>query len=126
MEPALFIFLGIFLVVGIRLVAGSMDGDRIDQYASERGWTILERGWEPFGPGWFGEKNARIYRIVYEDQDGQRNEAHVKTSVLSGVYLTDTKPVGEPRASRGDRVRDLEAENAELRARLEALENDRG
>lgn len=77
---------------------------------------MLERHWEPFGPGWFGEKDSRIYRIAYRDRDGRTHHAHVKTSMLSGVYLTDDMVVGDaPRNS-------VEEEKARLRRRLEELE----
>ena len=122
-------FLPVFLIVaclvlGTRLIAGSMDSDRIEEYVRMRGWTLIERSWEPFGPGWFGEKSDRIYRIVYRDQDGQLHEAHAKTSALSGVYLTQTKAYGDVKTVKKDRVLELEEENARLRERLNALEDE--
>lgn len=107
----------IALALAFRLLAGTLDGDRIDAYAESRGWKVRRKGWEPFGPGWLGEKNARIYKLEYEDREGSIREAHVKTSMLSGVYLTNERLVG-----RSDEVQRLEAENAKLKARLEEQE----
>lgn len=131
------------LLVGLafRVLAGAMDGDRIDDYARDRGWDVRRKSWRPFGPGWFGEKNARIYEIEYVDREGHRHLAHVKTSMFSGVYITDDEITddastddastgdaeGEPIRDRGAdaRVVDLEAENAALRQRLAELEERR-
>jgi hypothetical protein len=86
----LFIFLVMIVgVIMIRLAAGSFDGDRIESYIRDRGWKLLDRSWDPLGPGWFGEKDSRIYRVVYRDSFGDIHQAHVKTSMLSGVYLTN-------------------------------------
>lgn len=126
MEPLLIILLVVVLAIGLRLVAGFMDSDRLEQYARERGWTVLERRWEPFGPGWFGQKGDRIYRVVYRDEQGRRHEAYAKTSALSGVYLTRDEVADSSEAPEGDPLRDLERENAELRARLSSLENEPG
>jgi len=123
--------------VAIRLVAGALDGERIANHFEQRGWTVLSQAWDPFGPGWFGERNARIYRVAYVDEQGARRTAHVKTSMLSGVYLTGHPT--ERRSGRGarsadagcarrrsDRTGDLAAENAALRAQLARLQNRRG
>lgn len=93
MEVAgLFIFF-ILIAVILRIGAGSLDGDRVERYLAEQGWELLDKSWDPLGPGWFGEKNARIYKIAYRDRDGRIHEAHVKTSMLSGVYLTHDRIV---------------------------------
>lgn len=88
----LFLFF-ILVAVIFRICAGSIDGERVERYLWEQGWELLDKSWDPLGPGWFGEKNARIYKIVYRDQDGHTHEAHVKTSMLSGVYLTHDRIV---------------------------------
>lgn len=79
----------LILALGVRLVAGFLDGDRAGGYIHSIGGRLLESSWEPFGPGWFGTHGARIYRIVYEDKEGRIHRAHLKTSMLGGVYLTE-------------------------------------
>jgi hypothetical protein len=121
-----FIFILVFIVIAIviRLAAGGLDHDRIKQYVEERGGKVLVSNWSPFGPGWFGEKSDRIYGIRYLDQDGNEHEAHCKTSIWSGVYLTDDRivkyaerPPPPPEQSEST----LAAENRQLREELERL-----
>ena len=91
---------------------------------------MLDRSWNPFGPGWFGDKNSRIYQIRYEDSEGAIHEAHVKTSMLSGVYLTNDRitksaPAKAQASSLQPLPTGLAEENARLRARLRDLEGER-
>ena len=83
------VFAVLALAVLIRLIAGSLDRERIRKYVEDRGGTILEIRWDPFGPGWFGSRNERIYAVSYRDCDGNTHDAHCKTSLWSGVYFTD-------------------------------------
>lgn len=123
MEPVFVIIPMILLVLVIRLLAGACDGGRVEAYVREQGWDLVEKRWDPFGPGWFGEKNARIYQIVYRDQQGSLHRAHVKTSMLSGVYLTEDRTMKEPLSPVVHRNSDsLEAENEKLRRRIAELE----
>jgi hypothetical protein len=117
MEPDFLIVLVIGLTVVIRLVAGSFDGDRVEQHIRDMGGELIDRSWDPFGPGWFGEKDSRIYQIVYRDRDGSLHRAHVKTSMMSGVYLTNDQLIED--ASLGS----VETEKQRLRRRLAELEN---
>ena len=96
MEPFLFLFLFVGLGLAIRLMAGGFDAERVEAYVKNRGWELVDRSWDPFGPGWFGEKDSRIYRIVYRDERGLTHRAHVKTSMMSGVYLTNDEIVSDP------------------------------
>ena len=135
MELAGYLFLILLAVLIARLLAGSMDKGRVREYVASRGGRLLDQRWTPFGPGWFGEKNARIYQVVYEDTEGNRHRATVKTSMLSGVYLTNdeivqradsrelksAQPGGQELAALHD---DLATENARLRARLAELERE--
>lgn len=127
--PIIFVVF-IFLAIVIRLAAGSFDGERVEQHIREMGGTVLDRSWDPFGPGWFGDKNSRIYQIRYEDSEGAIHEAHVKTSMLSGVYLTNDRitksaPAKAQASSLQALPTDLAEENARLRARLRDLEGER-
>ena len=83
----------IVIAIAIRLVVGSMDHHRIEQYVGERGGTVLYSNWSPFGPGWFGEQSDRIYGVIYLDKDGNEHEAHCKTSMWAGVYFTEDRIV---------------------------------
>lgn len=112
----------VFVAVAVRLVAGAFDGERVEAYVRQNGWELVDKSWDPFGPGWFGEKDSRIYQIVYRDQHGNLHKAHVKTSMLSGVYLTNDQIVdraAEPRPSEQDSLRQ---ENQRLRDRIRDLE----
>ncbi len=126
MEPLVIIPVVLAIIVLFRLIAGGFDGERVESYVHEQGWELVDKSWAPFGPGWFGEKDSRIYEIVYRDQDGHVHRAHVKTSMLSGVYLTGDKIVEHaPNPPAADEDSDLAAENARLRERLAALEAER-
>jgi len=121
-----FVVFAIVVSLVIRLMAGGLDGDRVERYVRDQGWELVDKSWDPFGPGWFGEKDSRIYQIVYRDQRGDLHRAHVKTSMLSGVYLTrdeiveQTKDLASPSRDQG-----LADENARLRRRIAELEAER-
>lgn len=127
MTPLILISLFVALAVAVRLFAGALDGDRIRSYVESQGGQVLRKQWTPFGRGWFGSKNERIYEVEYRDAEGDVHEATCKTSVLAGVYFTEDRVVqraqvpAEP-ASRAE----LEDENRRLRAELEQLKRDRG
>lgn len=134
MEPfaLFFLFIPVAIVVAIliRFAAGGMDQDRVKQYVEERGGKFLSAEWSPFGPGWFGEKNDRIYQVRYLDHDGNEHEAYAKTSMWTGVYLTEDRIVhyAKPPIDPED-VESLEEENRRLReelARLKSQNRDKG
>lgn len=112
------------IAIGIRLWVGSLDTGRIEAYVKRQGWTLEDRSWDPLGPGCLGERDSRIYLIVFRDQEGNLRRANVKTSWLSGVYLTQDeiieRPPVPPRA--GLKGEDLDAENERLRKRAETFE----
>ena len=120
-----------FAVIGllIRLAAGSADHDRIRSHLRQRGWEPLDVSWEPFGRGWWGEKNDRIYSVRYRDQNGAEHRAWCKTSLWGGVYLSEDATVSTPRGSTSkpffigqtDPVEELRKENEKLRQELERL-----
>ncbi len=121
------IFIGfIVLAIVLRLVAGSFDGDRVKGYIEETlGGELIDQSWDPLGPGWFGEKDSRIYAIVYKDRSGVLHRAHVKTSMMSGVYLTNDQVVDAPKTmkySRRSELADLDVEKQQLEERLREIE----
>lgn len=90
--------MGVFILFVImalvfRLFAGGMDRDRVRDHIESSGGRLLEKRWAPFGKGWFGEKNDRIYEIRFIDSAGNEHEATCKTSLFSGVYLTGDRIV---------------------------------
>ena len=121
--PGLAIFiLFVFIAIVARLIAGSFDGDRVEAYIRKNGWMLLDKSWDPFGPGWFGEKDSRIYQIVYRDRDGNTHRAHVKTSMMSGVYLTNDRVIENAKTPALPRDESIQEENERLRARIRELE----
>jgi hypothetical protein len=95
-EVSFFIFVIIAFAVLLRYLEGSFDGDRVQQYIQERGGELLNQSWDPLGPGWIGEEDSRIYEIIYRDSSGSVHRAHVKTSMMSGVYLTNDRIIKDP------------------------------
>lgn len=82
----------LILALAFRLLAGNMDHDRIRSEVEGRGGKVRSITWQPFGKGWFGEKNDRIYQVVYEDSGGLERTAWCKTSMMSGVYFSEDQP----------------------------------
>jgi hypothetical protein len=116
------LFAGFAIV--IRLMAGSMDGGRVAKYIASRGGKVLQSHWTPFGRGWFGEKNDRIYEVRYVDADGNVHEATCKTSMFSGVYFTEDRIVRTAEHPVPD-IHTLQEENRRLKERLARLEGRR-
>lgn len=122
MQPLLIVIGVIGIAIVFRLIAGSFDGERVEAYIRKNGWELVDRSWDPFGPGWFGEKDSRIYQIVYRDRQGNTHRAHVKTSMLSGVYLTNDHIVEAMPAPKPSAEMILAAENQRLKERIRELE----
>ena len=119
-------FFGLVAVaVAIRIFAGNLDRNRIRVYFEERGGRLISSSWAPFGTGWFGERSDRIYDVRYADKDGNEHDATCKTSLFTGVYLTEdyvvtrVKPPAIPESD--SHPTDLESENRKLREELEQL-----
>jgi hypothetical protein len=119
------------VAVAARFLAGAFDGDRVEAYIRDMGGELLDKSWDPLGPGWFGEKDSRIYAIMYRDRLGNVHRAHVKTSMLSGVYLTNDQIISErlPEETASEAGRRaytpeaVEQEKERLRKRLAELED---
>ena len=116
------LFFFLFLAVALRLASGRLDGPRIANYIHSQGGELLEKHWTPFGKGWWGEKNERIYQVRYRDQKGNIHDATVKTSMYTGVYFTDDRVVSH--ASPPSNKTALAAENERLRRKLAEMEAD--
>ncbi|MCL2348423.1 MAG: hypothetical protein FWC50_09200 [Planctomycetaceae bacterium] len=96
----------------------------------------MEKHWSPFGKGWLGEKDSRIYELTYEDAEGNLHEATCKTSMLSGVYFTEDRIVRKRQQrekhdsqntplSHEENEVSLQEENRRLREEIERLQNFR-
>ena len=134
------VFLGIaviFIAIGIggRLTAGMMNHDRIRTYINNKGGTVIEIVWTPFGPGWFGEKSDAIYEVDYHDRDGNHRRAHCKTGMFSGVYLHNDRLVSIAKTQKTANSLEnqemtrqvpmsLEEENRSLKDENELLRNE--
>ena len=120
------------LVIGIRLLAGSQDRERITAEISKRGGEVIDISWSPMGKGWWGEKSDRIYVVEYRDASGVHRRAWCKTSMFSGVYFSpvDEEPApmrtGDVLPEESDRIEAMESEIRRLRRENEELRNARG
>jgi hypothetical protein len=116
---AMLVLVALLIGLVVRVLAGSLDQDRVQQYVESRGGKLLTARWAPLGPGWLGEKSDRIYQVRYVDAQGNEHEAHCKTSLWTGVYFTQdsiVKPAGPQRD-----VAALEEENERPRRENEEL-----
>ena len=90
MDGGMPIWIGLIGVAAVgRLIADGMDRRRIRDHLAERGCQTIQIRWNPFGPGWFGEKSDRIYEVIYINESGKQVVANCKTSMFSGVYWRD-------------------------------------
>jgi hypothetical protein len=143
---AALIVLAVLAAVGGWLFVHSLDKGRITDYVEQRGGRVVSVNWAPFGRGWFGEKEERLYEVVYYDSAGNQHFATAKTSMLTGVYWTEDRvthakagwydavapgnPPGKPlirqlpqaaEAADADELRRLREENERLREQVAEL-----
>jgi len=115
------------LVLATRVIAGEMDDDRVRDYIVGQGWRFISCQWTPFGPGWAGERSDRIYEVRYIDKEGNEHLAYCKTSMGTGVYLTQDKIVRRNAPAKESltkiRLVELETENRQLREKLRQIQN---
>jgi hypothetical protein len=141
----------IVLGIGVWVFCMSLDKNRITEYIQQRGGRIVSISWAPFGKGWFGEKEERIYEVVYYDTTGNQHFATCKTSMWTGVFWTEDRvthpkskwydslsPTNEPRKpligqipreageDEADELRRLREENARLREQLAGEKSSEG
>jgi len=118
----------IAIAIGFRLFAGGMDKDRVRDYVISKGGRVISIEWHPFGTGWFGERDSRIYAVHYKDRDGHMHRATCKTSLFSGVYFTEDTIVSHTAAKPSlttPSLADVQAENLRLRRELAQLKADK-
>ncbi len=127
--PDIGVFAIVFGIIGliilVRLIAGGFDTDRIAGYFNQDGKEFISKEWAPFGKGWFGEKSDRIYLVKYKDRDGHLHQAYCKTSMFSGVYITDDQII-EYNNEAFDDTETLKAENEKLKEEIKKLRDKQG
>jgi len=122
-----------FLIVALvlRLVAGGWDHDRIRHYVADRGGRVQSIEWAPFGRGWLGSENERIYQVRYVDREGNVHDASCKTSMMAGVYFTEDTVVRfapmpqqqpPPQTATPDEIIALREENERLKEELRRMQ----
>ena len=82
--------------VAIRIVMHFVDKNRIKDDVEAKGGRIISISWNPFGRGWFFEKNERHYTVIYADRLGATVSATCKTSLFTGIYWADPPASEEP------------------------------
>ena len=131
MEPTFRVITGLGVVAAVillRLLLDRLDRARIAAYLRGRHSELVSCRWTPFGKGWFGD-NDRIYEVRFRARNGDLRRATVKTSMWSGVYLTDERraiDAGRRHAVAAaplvvDANSELRAENERLAAEVERL-----
>jgi hypothetical protein len=114
------IYLGLIVGIGFWIFSRSGNSERIKTYIEDRGGEVLFDDWQPFGKGWFGESGESIYKIKYRDVDGDIHECWAKTSLFTGVYLSDDRIIEYSRAE-DELIAKLREENSFLKAEIAKL-----
>ena len=129
----------VFVALQIWLTA-RWDRQRIRKYIASRGGEVLSIKYRQFGKGWRAHDNTRAYAIQYVNSERIPHRVICRTAWLGGVFFTDDEAVNLPeyrRTARNhpkpgaaaldeERIRQLEEENAALRAELERLRSSQG
>jgi ribosomal protein S27AE len=89
-------FLIIAGAIGVRIAMHFFDKSRIKDEVETRLGRVVSITWNPFGRGWFFEKNERHYDVTYVDRSGQTITTACKTSLFTGVYWADGPQLSEP------------------------------
>jgi hypothetical protein len=123
----------IALFIGVRIVAGILDKQRIESEISGKGGQVDSIRWTPFAKGWLGSKNERLYEVKWTDSSEVQHRATVKTAMLAGNYFADSVTSGkgadhDSRHEGADLLAEnqrLKRENEQLRREVEQLRKDR-
>ena len=92
-----FFLLAIGAGLAIRVVMHFIDKGRIKNEIEAKGGRIISISWNPFGRGWFFEKNERHYSVTYRDRSGATLASDCKTSLFTGVYWAEGPKTDEPK-----------------------------
>ena len=113
-------FVGLYLCAQFSVYL--LDKRRIQGYMVENGFRLISCKWRIFGPGWFGERDSRIYAVIYEDTEGNICGTHIKTALGSGVYHLDSEII-QPSDTKV--CESLQEENARLKEEIRRLKSKR-
>lgn len=83
--------------LAIRILMHFVDKSRIKDEVESRGGRVISISWNPFGRGWFFEKNERHYSVTYTERSGTTVVADCKTSLFTGIYWADGPKSEQPR-----------------------------
>ena len=123
MDSSGLVLIMLVLGVGWWLFSFYLDSGRIRSDIEMRNGRLVNKSWNPFGKGWFGEKGERLYDVQYIDSDGNMHNAVCKTSIFTGVFWADDFVVGGSR--KPSAIGTVEEENRRLRAEIEQLRRER-
>ena len=82
--------------IAFRIVMHFVDKHRIKDEVETHLGRVVSIAWNPFGRGWFFEKNERHYDVTYVDRSGATISTGCKTSMFTGVYWAEAPKVAEP------------------------------
>src|SRR5580700_8853061 len=78
----------------MRLLRGTSDRRRIEEYLARLGGRLEQMAWTPFARG--ASPGQRTYRIIYADSTGLQREATCKTSGWTGVFMREEGTSASP------------------------------
>ena len=90
------LLVGLLAAIAIRVAMHFVDKNRIKDEVESKLGRVVSITWNPFGRGWFFEKNERHYDVTYVDRLGQTVSTTCKTSPFTGVYWADGPKSAEP------------------------------
>jgi ribosomal protein S27AE len=90
------LLIGLLAAIAIRVAMHFIDKNRIKDEVESKLGRVVSIAWNPFGRGWFFEKNERHYDVTYVDRSGATVSTTCKTSLFTGVYWADGAKSAEP------------------------------
>ena len=84
--------------IAFRIVMHFVDKNRIKDEVETHLGRVVSIAWNPFGRGWFFEKNERHYDVSYIDRSGATITTTCKTPMFTGVYGAEGPKLAEPPA----------------------------
>lgn len=90
------VLIGLLAAIAIRVAMHFIDKNRIKGEVESKLGRVVSIIWNPFGRGWFFEKNERHYNVTYVDRSGMTVSTTCKTSLFTGVYWADGPKSTEP------------------------------
>ena len=93
---ASFLLIALLAAIAIRIVMHFVDKHRIKDEVESKLGRVVSIAWNPFGRGWFFEKNERHYDVTYIDRSGTTVSTSCKTSLFTGVYWADGPKSADP------------------------------